>query len=63
MQQFFYANIPGDLPLMEVLKTLPSNGKTKVIKYESYEGKNLVLNIDTQHNSKRIKLYPGSKSH
>ena len=54
-EHWFGAKIPGDLQLVEVLKT-NSSGDNLVLNYQRYEGKTFVLNSDTLHNSERIKF-------
>jgi hypothetical protein len=54
-EHWFGAGIPGDLQSLEILKTAPG-GDSGVLNYQRYQGKTLVLNTDTMHQSERIKF-------
>jgi len=57
---WFGANIPGDLQSVEVIETILNSDKV-VINYKLYEGKNLVLNTTTPHQSERIRFIMDQK--
>jgi hypothetical protein len=54
-EHWFGAGIPGDLQSVEILKTAPG-GDSVVINYQRYQGKTLVLDTDTLHQSERMKF-------
>lgn len=51
---WYGANIPGDLQSVEIVKTTTANNGAVNINYQRFQGKDLAIDADTLHQQERI---------